>query len=46
MGGTRDSSGTSLNRLRWVNGTLNVELWADAAHLGGLQEQSAAAGEA
>ncbi|HSQ70852.1 MAG TPA: histidine phosphatase family protein, partial [Rubrivivax sp.] len=27
---------TGLNRLRWVNGMLNVESWADAAHLTGL----------
>ena len=30
---------TGLNRLRWVQGTLRVEQWADAAHLDGLPEQ-------
>ena len=34
---------TGLNRLRWVDGTLQVEAWADAGHLDGLQEQPAAA---
>ena len=37
---------TGINRLRWVNGTLHIEQWADAAHLEGLPEQaSTAAGE-
>lgn len=37
---------TGLNRLRWVQGTLRVEQWADAAHLEGLPEQpSTRAGE-
>jgi len=37
---------TGLNRLRWVNGTLHIEQWADAAHLVGLPEQAnTAAGE-
>jgi probable phosphoglycerate mutase len=37
---------TGLNRLRWVNGTLQIELWADAAHLDGLPGQAnTAAGE-
>jgi len=30
---------TGLNRLRWVGGELRVELWADAAHLAGLEVQ-------
>jgi probable phosphoglycerate mutase len=30
-----------LNRLRWVNGTLIVESWADAAHLEGWADPSA-----
>jgi len=30
---------TGINRLRWVNGTLQVEQWADDAHLAGLPEQ-------
>jgi probable phosphoglycerate mutase len=30
---------TGLNRLRWVDGTLQVEQWADAGHLVGLPEQ-------
>ena len=34
---------TGLNRLRWVNGTLKVEVWADAAHLEGLADLSAPA---
>jgi probable phosphoglycerate mutase len=29
---------TGLNRLRWVNGALNVESWADATHLTGLAQ--------
>jgi probable phosphoglycerate mutase len=29
---------TGLNRLRWVDGTLIVESWADAAHLAGLAD--------
>jgi probable phosphoglycerate mutase len=37
---------TGINRLRWVNGSLHIEQWADAAHLEGLPEQaSTAAGE-
>ena len=37
---------TGLNRLRWVDGRLQVDLWADAGHLAGLPEQpSTAAGE-
>ena len=37
---------TGLNRLRWVNGTLQIEQWADAAHLDGLPDQAnTAAGE-
>lgn len=37
---------TGLNRLRWTNGTLVIEQWADATHLEGLPEQaSTAAGE-
>ena len=37
---------TGLNRLRWAEGTLQIEQWADAAHLDGLPEQaSTAAGE-
>jgi probable phosphoglycerate mutase len=34
---------TGLNRLRWVNGGLQVEVWADAAHLAGLADLSAPA---
>jgi probable phosphoglycerate mutase len=30
---------TGVNRLRWVNGTLQIEAWADAAHLEGLGPQ-------
>ena len=30
---------TGLNRLRWVDGTLIVESWADAAHLAGPADQ-------
>ena len=33
---------TGLNRLRWAGGALQVEAWADAVHLAGLQEQPAA----
>lgn len=41
-----DIPNTGLNRLRWVDGRLRVEHWADAAHLEGLPEQpSTAAGE-
>lgn len=37
---------TGLNRLRWVDGRLVIDGWADAAHLAGLPEQpSTAAGE-
>jgi probable phosphoglycerate mutase len=37
---------TGLNRLRWKNGTLVIERWADAEHLAGLPEQPpTAAGE-
>ena len=37
---------TGINRLRWVNGSLHIDQWADAAHLEGLPEQaSTAAGE-
>ena len=37
---------TGINRLRWVNGGLHIDQWADAAHLDGLPEQaSTAAGE-
>ena len=37
---------TGLNRLRWQDGTLHIEHWADAAHLEGLPEQpSTLAGE-
>ena len=36
---------TGLNRLRWVNGELQVEMWADAGHLAGLPEPSTAPGE-
>lgn len=37
---------TGLNRLRWEQGTLRVEQWADAAHLDGLPAQpSTRAGE-
>ena len=31
---------TGINRLRWVNDGLRVEVWADAAHLAGLPEQA------
>ena len=30
---------TGLNRLRWVGGELQVEIWADAEHLAGPPEQ-------
>ena len=30
---------TGLNRLRWKDGSLQIERWADAAHLQGLPEQ-------
>jgi probable phosphoglycerate mutase len=30
---------TGINRLRWVNGTLQIDAWADAAHLAGLGAQ-------
>jgi probable phosphoglycerate mutase len=33
-----DIPNTGLNRLRWRNGTLEIEQWADAAHLEGLAE--------
>ena len=37
---------TGLNRLRWVDGSLYIDRWADDAHLAGLPEQpSTAAGE-
>ena len=37
---------TGLNRLRWVDGRLVIDSWADAAHLAGLPDQpSTAAGE-
>ena len=37
---------TGLNRLRWVDGTLQVERWADDGHLAGLPPQpSTKAGE-
>jgi 2,3-bisphosphoglycerate-dependent phosphoglycerate mutase len=37
---------TGLNRLRWTDGSLVIETWADAAHLEGLPPQpSTAAGE-
>jgi probable phosphoglycerate mutase len=37
---------TGINRLRWRDGVLVIEHWADAAHLEGLAEQpSTAAGE-
>ena len=37
---------TGITRLRWVNGGLHIDQWADAAHLEGLPEQaSTAAGE-
>jgi 2,3-bisphosphoglycerate-dependent phosphoglycerate mutase len=37
---------TGLNRLRWVDGHLVIDSWADAAHLEGLPEQpSTLAGE-
>ncbi len=37
---------TGLNRLRWVDGHLRIDSWADAAHLQGLPEQpGTAAGE-
>ncbi len=34
---------TGINRLRWVNGTLHIERWADAAHLEGLPDQASTA---
>ena len=32
---------TGINRLRWVDGRLVIDDWADAAHLAGLPEQAA-----
>ena len=31
---------TGINRLRWVNDALQIEVWGDAAHLAGLPEQA------
>lgn len=37
---------TGINRLRWVDGTLHIDRWADDAHLAGLPPQAGtAAGE-
>ncbi len=37
---------TGINRLRWVDGHLVIDEWADDAHLAGLPEQpNTAAGE-
>jgi probable phosphoglycerate mutase len=36
---TCDIPNTGLNRLRWKNGTLAIEVWADAAHLADLPAQ-------
>ncbi|MCW5609728.1 MAG: histidine phosphatase family protein [Rubrivivax sp.] len=33
---------TGLNRLRWVGGTLQVDQWADDAHLAGMPAQASA----
>lgn len=41
-----DIPNTGINRLRWVDGALHIEQWADAGHLQGLPDQpSTAAGE-
>jgi len=32
---------TGINRLRWRDGTLGIERWADASHLDGMPEQPA-----
>ena len=41
-----DIPNTGLNHLRWVDGQLHIDSWADAGHLAGLPEQAAtAAGE-
>jgi probable phosphoglycerate mutase len=34
-----DIPNTGINRLRWVDGTLHIEKWADDSHLTGLPEQ-------
>ena len=34
---------TGINRLRWVDGRLQIEAWADAAHLDGLPAQPSTA---
>jgi len=37
---------TGLNQLRWVDGTLRIDRWADDAHLAGMPPQpSTVAGE-
>ena len=41
LSGPRDCAipNTGINRLRWADGRLLIEQWADAAHLDGLPEQ-------
>ena len=43
--GARDCAipNTGINRLRWRDGSLQLDRWADAAHLAGLHEQPATA---
>ncbi len=41
VSGLRDCEipNTGINRLRWIEGSLSIDSWADAAHLDGLAEQ-------
>ncbi len=41
LSGPRDCAipNTGINRLRWAEGRLHIDQWADAAHLDGLPEQ-------
>ena len=45
LSGPRDCEipNTGINRLRWADGRLQIELWADAAHLDGLPPQPSTA---
>lgn len=40
-----DIPNTGINRLRWIDGTLQIDGWADAAHLEALPPDAAALGE-
>ena len=40
-----DIPNTGINRLRWTDGTLHIEGWADAVHLEALPPDAAAVGE-